>query len=90
MYWINMGFKSVLIDDFAQNSRNHDFRIPETLSLDISQHFSPIHGKNQGNRICGFKKKCVKPSILAIFDHLAQNGRFWTDTDQNVQFSSFP
>ena len=31
----------VLIDNFAQNSRNHDFRVSETLSLDISRYFSP-------------------------------------------------
>ena len=81
-------------------AQNLDRRGPKCPSFEFSwkkqkrQFFTPsntsIHAKNQGNPICGFQNKWGKASIWAFLTILAQNGRFWTDTAQNVQFSNFP
>ena len=46
--------------------------------------------QNQGNPICGFLKNVENFRFWAFLTILAQNGQFWTDAAQNVQFSSFP
>ena len=40
--------------------------------------------------MCGFRKNVENLRFWAFLTILPQNGQFWADAAQNVQFSSFP
>ena len=65
---------------FLKNQTRHFFTLPKTS----------IHVKNKGNQIYSFRKNAENFRFWAFLTILAQNGQFWTDAAQNVQFSSFP